>query len=74
MPSYPKYYVRPDGLHESILTINGKRKAFRGKTDKEVYEKIKNYKADTEEKKTVPFSEVAHACLFCISRISTFNK
>lgn len=61
MPSYPKYYVRPDGLHESILTINGKRKAFRGKTDKEVYEKIKNYKADTGVKKTVPFSEVARA-------------
>lgn len=57
----PKYYVRPDGLHESIITVNGKRKAFRGKTDREVWNKIKNYKSDTEKKKTVPFSEVAHA-------------
>ena len=42
MARYPKYYVRPDGLHETILRINGKRKAFRGKTDKEVWEKVKN--------------------------------
>ena len=33
----PKYYVRPDGLHETIIKINGKRKAFRGKTDREVW-------------------------------------
>lgn len=37
MARIPKYYVRPDGLHESIIRINGKRKAFRGKTDTEVY-------------------------------------
>ena len=43
MAKIPKYYVRPDGLHESIVRINGKRKAFRGKTDTEVYNKIKAY-------------------------------
>ena len=48
MPKIPKYYVRPDGLHESIIKVTmpdgtQKRKAFRGKTDTEVYNKIKNY-------------------------------
>ena len=47
MPKIPKYYVRPDGLHESIImvpTADGgkKRKAFRGKTDLEVWNKIKS--------------------------------
>lgn len=55
----PKYYVRPDGLHESIITINGKRKAFRGKTDREVWNKIKAYREEAEHPKTVPFSEIA---------------
>ena len=45
----PKYYVRPDGLHESIITVNGKRKAFRGKTDREVWNKIKAYRAEADE-------------------------
>ena len=43
MAKYPKYYVRPDGLHETILRVNGKRKAFRGKTDREVWEKVKAF-------------------------------
>lgn len=48
MPKIPKYYVRPDGLHESIIRVSmpdgtTKRKAFRGKTDTEVYNKIKAY-------------------------------
>ncbi len=48
MPKIPKYYVRPDGLHESIIKVTmpdgtQKRKAFRGKTDTEVYNKIKDY-------------------------------
>ena len=48
MPKIPKYYVRPDGLHESIIMVTmsdgtRKRKAFRGKTDTEVYNKIKSY-------------------------------
>ena len=56
----PKYYVRPDGLHESIITINGKRKAFRGKTDREVWNKIKNYKEEIKQGKTETFENVAH--------------
>jgi len=48
MAKIPKYYVRPDGLHESIIVVTmadgtRKRKAFRGKTDTEVYNKIKAY-------------------------------
>ena len=55
MPKIPKYYVRPDGLHETILRFTlpdgtKKRKAFRGKTDKEVWEKIKAYNHELEEK------------------------
>ena len=34
----PKYYVRLDGLHESIINTIGNRKAFRGRTDREVWE------------------------------------
>lgn len=52
-----KYYVRPDKLHESIRTINGKRVAFRGKSDREVDRKILEYKEDT--KKGRPFKVVA---------------
>lgn len=57
MPKIPKYYVRPDGLHESILRIKmpdgtTKRKAFRGKTDKEVWEKIKAYNRDVDNRPT----------------------
>lgn len=48
-----KYYVRPDGLHESIRTINGKRVAFRGKTDREVDRKILEYKEQAEKGRTV---------------------
>lgn len=57
----PKYYVRPDGLHETIIKINGKRKAFRGKTDREVWEKVKSYRADLASGKTETFENVAHA-------------
>lgn len=59
MPKYPAYYVRPDGLHESILRINGKRKAFRGKSDKEVWEKIKAYDTTQAERPTAPTFSVA---------------
>ena len=53
MPRIPKYYVRPDGLHESIIKVSMpdgtmKRKAFRGKTDTEVYNKIKAYSREAE--------------------------
>ena len=57
----PKYYVRPDGLHETIIKINGKRKAFRGRTDREVWEKVKSYRADVAAGKTETFENVAHA-------------
>ena len=50
MARYPKYYVRPDGLHETILRINGKRKAFRGKTDKEVWEKVKAFDREADRR------------------------
>lgn len=43
MKNKSKYYVRPDGIHESIRTINGKRVAFRGKSDREVDKKILEY-------------------------------
>lgn len=54
-----KYYVRPDGLHEAIRTINGKRVAFRGKTDAEVERKMIEYQARLAAGKT--FKEVADA-------------
>lgn len=44
----PKYYVRPDGLHETIRLINGKRVPFRGKTDAEVEQKMIAYQAKIE--------------------------
>ena len=31
-----KIYQRPDGLYEKKVTINGKRVAFRGKTEREI--------------------------------------
>lgn len=43
-----KYYVRPDGLHETIKVIDGKRVAFRGRTDSEVERKMIEYKAKQE--------------------------
>lgn len=62
MAKIPKYYVRPDGLHESILRINGKRRAFRGKTDTEVYNKIKAYNQSEDAKpKGILFKEAADA-------------
>lgn len=60
MARIPKYYVRPDGLHESIIRINGKRKAFRGKTDTEVYNKIKAFHAEEgKEPKGLLFKDAA---------------
>ena len=44
-----KYSVRKDGLHEAIRTINGKRVAFRGKTDREVERKMREYKGEVEK-------------------------
>lgn len=52
-----KYYVRPDGLHEAIRTIDGKRIAFRGRTDAEVERKMIEYR--TELAKGRKFKDVA---------------
>jgi integrase len=49
MAKKPKYYVRPDGLHEAIRAIDGKRVAFRGKTDSEVEKKMMAYQAKQEQ-------------------------
>ena len=43
-----RYYVRPDGLHEAIRVINGKRVAFRGATDAEVERKMIAYREDVQ--------------------------
>lgn len=43
-----KMYRRPDGLYEKIIIINGKRKAFRAKTEKEVTRKIAEYNTQQE--------------------------
>lgn len=53
----PKYHVRPDGLHETIRRINGKRIAFRGKSDAEVERKMIEYQARMAQGR--PFSAVA---------------
>ncbi len=52
-----KYYKRPDGLYEAIRTINGKRKAFRGRSPQEVEQKMIAYKGEAERGRL--FREVA---------------
>lgn len=55
-----KMYQRPDGLYESIKTIDGKRVAFRGRTEKEVTDKMIAYQ---HRLTTGPlFCELAEAC------------
>ncbi|MGI6090287.1 MAG: hypothetical protein ACOYEL_02705 [Saccharofermentanales bacterium] len=55
----PKYYVRPDGLHETSRIIDGVRVVFRGRTDAEVERKMIEYR---EAKERGPmFTEVAEA-------------
>lgn len=44
-----KMYRRPDGLYEKIIIIDGKRKAFRGKSEKEVTQKIAKYNVEQEQ-------------------------
>lgn len=48
MAKKEKYYRRPDGLYEAIRTVNGKRKAFRGKSCREVDRKILEYREESE--------------------------
>lgn len=43
-----KYYKRPDGLFETIRTIDGKRVAFRGKSVREVDKKLLEFKGVKE--------------------------
>ena len=55
-----KMYQRSDGLFEVVKTVNGKRVYFRGKTEKEVTDKMIAYQ---EEKERGPlFRDVAEAC------------
>ncbi len=49
MPKKSKYYVRPDGLHETIRKIDGKRVAFRGRTDAEVEKKMIAFRGQIEK-------------------------
>lgn len=49
MAKKEKYYKRPDGLFEAIRTVNGKRKAFRGRTCREVDRKILEYRDEAEK-------------------------
>lgn len=51
------FYRRKDGLYEKIMNINGKRVAFRAKTEDGVFEKIMNYQEKQE--KGLTFSEAA---------------
>lgn len=51
------YYQRPDGLYEAIRVINGKRKAFRGHTPREVEQKMIDYQGEVERGKL--FKEIA---------------
>ena len=53
MTKKSRYYQRPDGLHEAMRTINGKRVAFQGRTDREVDRKILEYKERQEKGWTV---------------------
>ena len=43
-----KMYQRPDGLYEKAIIIDGKKKAFRGKTEKEVFTKILEFEGFQE--------------------------
>lgn len=54
-----KMYRRPDGLYEKIITVSGKRVAFRGKTEKEVNHKILEYHGRVERGRT--FRELAES-------------
>lgn len=52
-----KYYQRPDGLFEASRRINGKRVMFRGRTCREVDQKILAYQEEREQGRK--FSKVA---------------
>lgn len=54
MAKKKKYYQRPDGLFEVSRTIHGKRIMFRGKTCREVDQKILNYQEKEEAGRLFP--------------------
>ena len=54
-----KMYQRPDGLYEKILTVKGKRVTFRGKSEREVMQKIAAYTGELENAKAKPFKVYA---------------
>lgn len=49
-----KYYQRPDGLYETSRKINGKRVVFRGRTCREVDQKILAYQEDKDHGRPFP--------------------
>lgn len=51
-----KFVIRKDGLHEAIRMINGKRVAFRGKSDRDVEHKMMEYQEKLEKGRS--FNEV----------------
>ena len=65
------YYLRPDGLYEKGMTINGKRVRFRGQDPKEVLQKIAAYR----EKETTgrKFKDVAEDWLPHYETQVTYN-
>lgn len=56
-----KLYRRPDGLYEKIMTIDGKRVAFRAQKESDVYKKISEYESSRahEEQHGELFSVIA---------------
>ena len=54
MAKKQRYYQRKDGLFEAIRTINGKRVAFRGRSCREVDQKMLTYREETERGRRFP--------------------
>ena len=58
-PPKQTMYRRKDGLYEKKVTIDGKRVAFRAKSEKEVIQKIAAYSADAKSETTALFKKYA---------------
>lgn len=54
MAKKQRYYQRPDGLFETIRTINGKRVAFRGRSCREVDRKLLEFREVKEKGRLFP--------------------
>lgn len=54
MAKKSRYYRRPDGLFETIKTINGKRVAFRGRSCREVDQKLLAYREERAKGRKFP--------------------